>query len=311
MREVGRRDPRQARFLTLASLRWVIRNRAWTPWYLIRYLRLARLTLTRRDIVLEGMVFLGKKVRFEVRRGYGRIVVGRWVHIGSGTKFRAHEGTMRIGDKCVFGSENTINCYVDVEFGAGTLIADWVYVTDFDHVYADPSVPIKDQGLAKSPVRIGPGSWLGVKVTVLRGASTGPNCVFSPPTPWSRAPYRRRAWSPACRAGWSRTSRRPGTSLPNNAPMSPTWPANRPKPSASCAPPIGNPPDQRRPSDKVPHSVGNQSVPSARRFPSGTTMRRGVGARPCATGGAAASSRSSMTACSYVSMTCSAIRGQA
>jgi acetyltransferase-like isoleucine patch superfamily enzyme len=176
---VGRRDPREARFLTLASLRWVVRNRAWTPWYLIRYLRLARLKLSRRDIVLEGMVFLGKKVKFEVRKGYGRIVVGRFVHIGSGTKFRAHEGTMRIGDKCVFGTDNTINCYVDVEFGAGTLVADWVYVTDFDHVYADPHVPIKDQGLVKSPVRIGPGSWLGVKVTVLRGVRTGPNCVFA------------------------------------------------------------------------------------------------------------------------------------
>ncbi|RKH79473.1 acyltransferase, partial [Corallococcus praedator] len=29
-----RRDPEQARFLTLASLRWVLRHRAWTPWYL-------------------------------------------------------------------------------------------------------------------------------------------------------------------------------------------------------------------------------------------------------------------------------------
>jgi acetyltransferase-like isoleucine patch superfamily enzyme len=176
---VRRRDPRQARFLTLASLRWVIRNRAWTPWYLIRYLRLARLRLTQPQVVVEGMVFLGKRVKFEVRHGYGRIVVGRWVHIGHGTKLRAHEGTLRIGEKCVFGSDNTINCYVDVEFGAGTLIADWVYVTDFDHVYANPAVPIKDQGLVKSPVRIGPGSWLGVKVTVLRGALTGPNCVFA------------------------------------------------------------------------------------------------------------------------------------
>src|SRR4029079_16780479 len=33
----GGRDQRQARFLTLASLRWVIRHRAYTPWYLVRY----------------------------------------------------------------------------------------------------------------------------------------------------------------------------------------------------------------------------------------------------------------------------------
>ncbi|MFM7210951.1 MAG: acyltransferase, partial [Actinomycetota bacterium] len=35
----SRRDPRQARFLTWASLRWVWRNRAWSWWYLIRYWR--------------------------------------------------------------------------------------------------------------------------------------------------------------------------------------------------------------------------------------------------------------------------------
>src|SRR6185312_13972794 len=41
----GGRDPRQARFLTLASLRWVIRHRAYTPWYLVRYARLLRFRL--------------------------------------------------------------------------------------------------------------------------------------------------------------------------------------------------------------------------------------------------------------------------
>ena len=30
------RDPEQVRFLTMASLRWVIANRAYSPWYLVR-----------------------------------------------------------------------------------------------------------------------------------------------------------------------------------------------------------------------------------------------------------------------------------
>ena len=41
---------------------------------------------------------------------------------------------MRVGDKCVFGRDNTVNCFLDVEFGEGTIVADWVYVCDFDHV---------------------------------------------------------------------------------------------------------------------------------------------------------------------------------
>ena len=169
----------QARFLTLASLRWVIRHRAWTPWYLVRYWRFAKLKLRAPHIVTEGFVFLGRNVTLEARRGYGRLILGRWVHIGSGNSIRCHEGTLRIGDKCVFGKDNTVNGYLDIEFGAATIVADWVYVCDFDHVFADVTVPIKDQGIVKTPVRIGPDVWLGTKVTVLRGVTIGPGCVVA------------------------------------------------------------------------------------------------------------------------------------
>jgi acetyltransferase-like isoleucine patch superfamily enzyme len=173
-----RRDPRQARFLTLASLRWVVRHRAVTPWYLVRYWRLLRFRVAHPHVVLRGMVFLGKRVEIEARRGYGRLEIGRWVHIGDGTAIRCHEGSMRIGDKVVFGRNNTLNCYLDVEIGAATLVADWVYVTDFDHRTEDVHAPIKDQGIVKSPVRIGPDCWLGVKVTVLRGSRIGRGAVL-------------------------------------------------------------------------------------------------------------------------------------
>jgi hypothetical protein len=172
-------DPRQARFLTVASLRWVLRHRAWTPWYLVRYWRLLRMRVRHRDVVTEGMVFLGRRVEIAARPGYGRVVLGRWVHVGDETRLRAHEGTLRIGDKVVFGRGDTVNCYLDVEVGARTLVADWVYITDFDHRFDDLDLPIKDQGIVKSPVRIGPDCWLGVKVSVLRGSVIGRGCVVA------------------------------------------------------------------------------------------------------------------------------------
>jgi acetyltransferase-like isoleucine patch superfamily enzyme len=172
------RDPRQARFLTLASLRWVIRNRAWTPWYLVRYWRLLRFRLANPHVVLRGMVFLGKRTEIHCRPGYGRLEIGRWVHIGDGNAIRCHEGSLRIGDKAVFGRENTVNCYLDIEIGKAALVADWVYICDFDHVIADIHTPIKDQGIVKAPVRIGPDCWLGAKVTVLRGTRIGRGSVL-------------------------------------------------------------------------------------------------------------------------------------
>jgi acetyltransferase-like isoleucine patch superfamily enzyme len=40
-------------------------------------------------------------------------------------------------------------------------------------------VPIKDQGLVKTPVRIGPWSWVGVRSTILRGTVLGRGCVVA------------------------------------------------------------------------------------------------------------------------------------
>jgi acetyltransferase-like isoleucine patch superfamily enzyme len=172
-------DARQVplrRFVSPASLRWVVAHRAFTPYYLVRYWRFLRLRLRHPDVVTEGFVFLGRDVEVVARRGYGRVVLGRWVHLGDRCSLRAHEGTLRIGDKTVLGREDTLNCYLDLEVGPRCLIADWVYVGDFDHRY-DLDVPVKDQGIVKTPVRIGADVWIGVKASVLRGAQIGDGCV--------------------------------------------------------------------------------------------------------------------------------------
>ncbi len=173
------RDPRQARLLTFANLCWVLRHRAWSRYHLVRYWRYAMLRLRHPEVVTEGLVFLGRRVELYARPGYGRIVLGRWVHLGDGCRLRAHEGTLRLGDKVVLGADNAVNCYLDIEIGASTLVADWVYVCDFDHIAEDLHTPIKDQGIAKSPVRIGPDCWLGTKVSVLRGSVVGRGCVLA------------------------------------------------------------------------------------------------------------------------------------
>lgn len=165
------------RLVSVASLRWVLRHRAWTPYYLLRYLRLGRLRIRQPSITLAGMVFLGRRVELEARPGYGRLILGGFVHIGDGTALRAHEGTLRVGDKTVFGRNTIVNSYLDVEIGPGVLIGDFVYIGDFDHRTDDLHCPIKDQGIVKAPVRIGAGCWLGVKATVLRGCTVGEGAV--------------------------------------------------------------------------------------------------------------------------------------
>ena len=173
-----RRDPEQVRFLTLSSLKWVLDNKAYTPWYLVRYYRLAKFRLANPHVVLRGMVFLGKNVEIHATPELSSLEIGRWVHIGDGNAIRCHEGSLRIGDKVVFGKDNVVNTYLDIEIGASTLVADWCYICDFDHRTEDITYPIKDQGIVKSPVRIGPDTWIAAKVTVLRGTRVGRGSVL-------------------------------------------------------------------------------------------------------------------------------------
>ena len=169
-----RAEPLQsARFLTLASLRWVIRNRAYTRWYLVRYVRFALFKLRNPHVITAGFVFMDRGVEIVARRGYARLVLGRWLHLGVDTALRCHEGTLTVGDKAVLGRDVSVNCYLDVEIGDSALIADDVYISDFDHKFTDLDIPIKDQGISKARVRIGRDVWLGTKVTVAKGVVIG------------------------------------------------------------------------------------------------------------------------------------------
>ena len=135
----------------------------------MRYWRLLKFKLANPHIITRGMVFIGKGVEIHATPELAQLEIGRWVHIGDKNTIRAHEGSLRFGDKVVLGRDNVINCYLDIELGDSVLMADWCYVCDFDHRMDDINLPIKDQGIVKAPVRIGPDTWVGVKVTRAAG----------------------------------------------------------------------------------------------------------------------------------------------
>ncbi|WP_375479706.1 acyltransferase [uncultured Jatrophihabitans sp.] len=174
-----RPDPElgSARFLTLASLRWVLRHRAYKPWHLVRYWRFFRFKLANPHVVTRGFVFFDRGAQVQARPGHARIVLGRWLHLGAHTALRCHEGTLTVGDKAVLGRNVSVNCFLDIEIGAAALFADDIYVSDFDHKFADLSMPIKDQGIVKSRVRIEPDVWIGTKATITRGVVVGRGSV--------------------------------------------------------------------------------------------------------------------------------------
>jgi len=137
----------------------------------------ARAALRGQDVLLAGMVLLAPHVELVAPRGRGRLVVGPWCWLGEGTALRAHEGRVTLGPKVVLGGAVTVNAHLDVSIGEGALLADRVHVTDADHRFGRLDQPIRAQGMAVAPVRIGPDVWLGHGVTVLRGVDIGRGTV--------------------------------------------------------------------------------------------------------------------------------------
>lgn len=161
------------------TIRFIFTRRLYAPRYWLCLFRFIRLKITKPHIKTEGFVFLGPKVELYARRGYGRLTLGRWCFIGKGNAIRCHEGNLRVGDKVVFGAKNTINCYLDIDIGNDCIFADWIYICDFDHRYEDMTIPIKNQGIVKSPVKIEQDCWIGEKSTVLRGVTVGSGSVIA------------------------------------------------------------------------------------------------------------------------------------
>ena len=184
LRSLADREPASAtyeRWGAARSLRFAREHRMLTRLHAVHALRLmrarARVARRRSDVRLHGMSFLGRDVDLTAPRGSGRLVVGPWCWVGDGVALRSHAGRVTIGAKSVIGGGTTINSYLDVTIGEGALFADDVHVTDFDHRTDRLDLPIKDQGIVTSPVRIGPDVWLGRGVTVLRGVDIGRGSV--------------------------------------------------------------------------------------------------------------------------------------
>lgn len=89
------------------------------------------------------------------------------------------EPVVRIGDRCSIGRGSHIVGHRWLEIGDDVYTGPYVYVTDQNHSYADPGLPIGQQWPSHAPVVIGSGSWLGAGAVVLPGTRLGRNTTVA------------------------------------------------------------------------------------------------------------------------------------
>jgi len=124
----------------------------------------------------------------------GAVFGERWITVGEDTLIGAFVSlsagmvpgqdlgsvpVLRIGDRCVIGRGSHVVAHHSLVIGDDVFTGPYVYITDQNHSYADPDVPIGRQMPHNAAVRIGSGSWLGAGAVVLPGACIGRNVVIA------------------------------------------------------------------------------------------------------------------------------------
>jgi acetyltransferase-like isoleucine patch superfamily enzyme len=84
-----------------------------------------------------------------------------------------------IGARCLIGLRSSIVAHESIEIGDDVWFGQGVFVTDSNHGFDDPDVPIGQQLGTHQPVTIGAGSWIGHGAVVLPGAQIGRNVVVA------------------------------------------------------------------------------------------------------------------------------------
>jgi acetyltransferase-like isoleucine patch superfamily enzyme len=84
-----------------------------------------------------------------------------------------------IGKKCIIGRGSHIVGHWSIQLGDEIQTGPYVYITDENHSYEDPDVPVGWQAPTEAAVRIGSGSWLGANVVILPGTVLGRNTTVA------------------------------------------------------------------------------------------------------------------------------------
>jgi acetyltransferase-like isoleucine patch superfamily enzyme len=86
---------------------------------------------------------------------------------------------LSIGDRCVIGRGSHLVAHESVTIGDDVWTGPYVYITDQNHGYEDPDIPIGRQFPVNRPVSVGAGSWLGAGAIILPGTTIGRNVVVA------------------------------------------------------------------------------------------------------------------------------------
>ncbi|MBV8462900.1 MAG: acyltransferase [Acidimicrobiales bacterium] len=109
-------------------------------------------------------------------------IVGPYASISAGMapgQEMPTDPVVSIGSRCLIGRGSHVVGHWEIVIGDDIQTGPYVYITDQNHTFDDPVVPIGRQWPTEAPVRIGSGSWLGANAVILPGTQIGEHVVVA------------------------------------------------------------------------------------------------------------------------------------
>lgn len=113
------------------------------------------------------------------------ITLGRNFKLGAYSRMIASGSIADLGKGIAIGNNVGIGefAYIGgaggVVIGADCIIGQYLSVHPENHVFSDPDLLIRNQGVTRQGIEIGAGCWVGAKVTILDGARIGKASVIA------------------------------------------------------------------------------------------------------------------------------------
>lgn len=156
------------------------------------FLRIPRLLFLGKGVKLHilGKIEMGKWVQIHdytylSALGKDKLSIGNNVSIGAfsriviSTLYSNPGKFIRIGNNVGIGEFAYLGGGGGLEIGDGCIIGQYFSCHPENHIYEDPDVEIRLQGVVRKGIKIGNNCWIAAKVTVLDGVTIGNGCVIA------------------------------------------------------------------------------------------------------------------------------------
>ncbi len=138
----------------------------------------------RAGLLGIGVKSIGAKCYIEIYcgfRGMKNIILGNQVSIGSRSSFYSDSGSISIGNKTSFNINCNINASIggNIMIGNNCLIGPNVVMHTANHKFANPVIPIREQGHEIADILIEDNVWIGANAIILAGVRIEEGAVIA------------------------------------------------------------------------------------------------------------------------------------